>query len=324
MLKVLSLFSGIGAFESALTNIGVDYEISNFCEIDKYAVKCYCKLHNTDEDKNLEDITKVDLEKLPKEIDLLTHGSPCTSFSLAGKQLGGDEGSGTPSSLLWYSVKIIEKVRPKYVVWENVKNVLSKKHVHNFNKYLSVMTEMGYRNMYIIYNSKYFGVPQNRERIYVVSIRKDIENDFDWKNIKVDYNNVKVSLLDILENEKDVDKKYFFDRNIVKENSRNNGNVIVVGQTSNKGSQGGKVYSIDGVSPTICAGTHGYANGFVLQNGIVRRFTPKEIFRLMGFKDEEYEKCKELGISDTQLYKMAGNSIVVSVLEEIFKELFKD
>lgn len=322
MLRVLSLFSGIGAFESALTNIGKDYEVVNFCEIDKYASKAYSCLHNVSEDKNLGDITRVDLDGLSKNIDILTHGSPCTSFSLAGKQLGGDEGSGTPSSLLWYSVKIIEKVKPKYVIWENVKNVLSDRHKHNFQKYLSTMETLGYRNTYRVLNSQYFGVPQNRERIYVVSIRNDLQNDFSMDEVSVDYENFK-PVKGLLEGIETIDKSFFFDKEIKEENSRGKNNVIVVGQTSNKGSQGGKVFSEDGVFPTICAGTHGYAIGFVKQEGKVRRITPKEAFRLMGFKDNEYEKVSSLSISNTQLYKMAGNSIVVPVLEKIFDGFLK-
>ena len=97
-IKLLSLFSGIGAFEKALQNQGIGYDLVGFSEIDKYAVKSYCAIHNESLDKSLGDITKIDISKLPDDIDLLTHGSPCTSFSLAGKQAGGDEGSGTPSS----------------------------------------------------------------------------------------------------------------------------------------------------------------------------------------------------------------------------------
>ena len=137
-LKVLSLFSGIGAFEKALSNLGVDYELVGYSEIDKYASKSYCAIHGVDESLNFGDITKIDIKNLPKA-DLITHGSPCQSWSLAGKNEGGDKGSGTRSSLMWYSVEIIREVRPKYVIWENVKNVLSKKHRHNFDLYIDLL-----------------------------------------------------------------------------------------------------------------------------------------------------------------------------------------
>ena len=122
-LKVLSLFSGIGAFEKALTNIGVDYELVNYCEINEHASKCYSIIHGIPEELNLIDVTKIDTSQL-KDFDLLTHGSPCQSFSMAGKQEGGVKGSGTKSSLLWETVRVIQSKKPKYVIWENVKNVL--------------------------------------------------------------------------------------------------------------------------------------------------------------------------------------------------------
>ena len=89
-MKLLSLFTGIGAFEKALKNIGINYELVGFSEIDKYAIKSYCTIHNEDENKNLGDITKIDINKLPTDIDIITHGSPCQDFSIAGKQAGGD------------------------------------------------------------------------------------------------------------------------------------------------------------------------------------------------------------------------------------------
>lgn len=139
-MKVLSLFSGIGAFEKALKNLNIDYELVNYCEIDKYASKSYSLIHNVSEDKNLGDITKVDENKLPKDIDLITHGSPCTSISLVGLQKGANEGSGTPSSLMWETMRIVKSTSPKYIIWENVKNVLSKRHKQNFDKYIYIAT----------------------------------------------------------------------------------------------------------------------------------------------------------------------------------------
>lgn len=160
---------------------------------------------------NLGDITQINLEDLKekyknKEVGLLTHGSPCQSFSLAGKQEGGDEDSGTKSSLMWNSVKVIEALTPKIVIWENVKNVVSKRHIHNFNKYLEALESFGYNNYYKILNAKNYEVPQNRERIFVVSIRKDIDNQkFKFPKER----DLKILLENILE--EDVDEKYFLD-----------------------------------------------------------------------------------------------------------------
>jgi DNA (cytosine-5)-methyltransferase 1 len=114
-MKYLSLFSGIGAFEKALNNINIDYKLEGFSEIDKYAIKSYCTIHDVDESLNLGDITQIDIEKLPTDIDLITHGSPCQDFSVAGTNKGGDEGTNTRSSLMWNTVEIVKHCKPKYV-----------------------------------------------------------------------------------------------------------------------------------------------------------------------------------------------------------------
>ena len=168
MVHRLRLFSGIGAFKKALSNLNIKHEVVNYCEIDKFASKAYSVLHNVDESLNLGDITKVKIEELPKNIDLLTHGSPCQDFSVAGLGRGAD--GQTRSSLMWNSVEIIKMCKPTIVVWENVKNVLSKKHKHNFDKYILELEKLGYVNHYQVLNAKHYGIPQNRERIFVISI----------------------------------------------------------------------------------------------------------------------------------------------------------
>ena len=203
-MKVLSLFSGIGAFEKALDNLGAEYELVNYCEIDKWASKSYVAIHGVDESLNLGDITTVDTSKLPNDIDLLTHGSPCQSFSLAGLQHGGDMGSGTQSSLMWETVRIISDIKPKVIIWENVKNVLSKKHKHNFDAYIEQLDELNYNSYHKILNSRDFGIPQNRERIFVVSIRKDVDNG---KFKFPEPFELKLRLKDMLDDE--VDEKYY-------------------------------------------------------------------------------------------------------------------
>lgn len=129
----------------------MNYNLLNFCEFDKYATKSYCAIHGVDESLNLGDITQVDIEGLPTDVDLITHGSPCQSFSISGKQHGGEKGSGTRSSLLWNSVEIINHCKPKFVIWENVKNVLSKKHKPVFDSYIDEMKNSGYNTYYVHY-----------------------------------------------------------------------------------------------------------------------------------------------------------------------------
>ena len=164
-LKILELFGGIGACSKSLERLGIDYEIADYVEIDKYAVKSFNAIHNTNFEP--QDICKWDKDI---EVDLIMHGSPCQDFSLAGKQAGGDKNSGTRSSLMYETIRIVEKLKPKYVIWENVKNLLSKKHRHNFDAYLETMESLGYVNYYQVLNAKDYGIPQNRERVFTVSI----------------------------------------------------------------------------------------------------------------------------------------------------------
>ena len=475
MLKYLSLFSGIGSPEQALKNLGVEFELFGFSEIDKYAIKSYCAVHGVDESLNLGDITKIDIESLPLDIDLITHGSPCQDFSVAGNGKGGDLGSGTRSSLMWNTVAICEHCQPKFVIWENVKNVLSKKHRHNFDKYLEEMDRIGYNNFYQVLNAKDYGVPQNRERIFVVSIRKDIEKDFKFPK---GFDNG-IRLKDILEDE--VDEKYYINTEKAKKliseykgnlaishpirsrefegsgwkdncptlcardykdpknviipcitpdrlEKRQNGrrfkedgepmftlttaekdNVLI--ETDNKMRKRKDIKHEDryceycnkklerkrfngrledfnvflnrkycdrecmkkdylkiGVTEANWSNAHASArniNRLILQkdkceicgddknldihhidgnwrnnnldnlqclcrschmkiekgsNYRIRKLTPLETWRLMGFKDEQFLKAEQV-CSNTQLYKQAGNSIVVNVMEEIFKNL---
>ena len=203
MLKYLSLFSGIGAPEKALKNLGIEYELIGFSEIDKYAIKSYCAIHNVSEELNLGDITKIDIKSLPKDIDFITHGSPCTDLSLAGKEAGADKGSGTRSSLMWNSVEIFKHCKPKIILWENVKNLLSKKHKHNFDAYIEDLNNLGYVSYYKVLNAKDFGIPQNRERVFTISIRNDINKEFKFPE---PFDNG-IRLKDLLE--KEVDEKYY-------------------------------------------------------------------------------------------------------------------
>ena len=206
MLNVLSFFSGIGAFEKALENLGVDFNLVAFCELDKYASKSYCAIHGVDESKNLGDITKVDETKLPKNVDILTYGFPCQDISLAGKQKGlfNEDGTQTRSGLFFEALRIIAATKPKIAIAENVKNLTSKKFAEQFKIVLDSLEDAGYNNYWKVLNAKDFGIPQNRERVFIVSIRKDIDHGlFQFpKGFPLD-----TRLKDILED--DVDEKYY-------------------------------------------------------------------------------------------------------------------
>ena len=173
MLKVRTLFSGIGAPESALKKLGVDFEIVDFCEIDKYAVKSYCAIHGVDESKNLGDISKVWGRDLPYA-DLLVWGFPCQDISVAGKQRGIQEGE-TRSGLYYEGFRILKETRPKYSIIENVKNLVRKSFRADFDSMLDDIEGIGYNNYWKVLNAKNYGIPQNRERVFIVSIRKDVD-----------------------------------------------------------------------------------------------------------------------------------------------------
>lgn len=456
----------------------MNYNLVNFCEFDKYAVKSYCAIHDVDDRLNLGDITKVDIDNLPVDVDFITHGSPCftadtlvltdngykpivevevgdmvldhklgysmvtnffeqgekeiweieadfikrtirttsnhrfyvktsdsakpkwiecdklkltyklalvdngeikwipinsitntqefeevydieventhsftangviahncQSFSVAGKQHGGEKGSGTRSSLLWNSVEIICHCKPKFVIWENVKNVLSKKHKPVFDAYVDEMKNMGYNTYYQVLNAKNYGIPQNRERIYAISVREDIDNNSNYAG-HIDHNKYYdrfdkslfpepfdngLRLRDFLENE--VEEKYYLSQYKIKS--------IANWKAYQKPFE--RINGNNSISPTLTARGAGeehsgmitYSNKLEQTTNLqedclnkdisvfrIRKLTPKECYRLMGFSDEDFEKAKATGNSNSALYKQAGNSIVVNVLEEIYK-----
>ena len=228
-MKVLELFGGIGACSKALENLGVDFTIVDYVEIDKYAVKSFNAMHGTNFEP--QDITTWDKDL---DVDLIMHGSPCQDFSLAGKQAGGDKDSGTRSSLMYETIRIVEKLKPKYVIWENVKNLLSTKHKHNFDAYLEKMEKLGYKNYYQVLNAKDYGIPQNRERVFTVSIRNDINRVYMFPAKK----ELKLRLKDMLE--EDVDKKYYLTDSMIKNYQRDFGSK-------------GKELNINDIAPTLVA-----------------------------------------------------------------------
>jgi len=368
-LRILELFGGIGACSKALEKLGIDYEIADYVEIDKYAVKSFNAIHNTNFEP--QDITTWNKDI---EVDLVMHGSPCQDFSLAGLQAGGDEGSGTRSSLMYETIRIVKKLKPKYVIWENVKNLLSKKHRHNFDSYLEIMEELGYTNYYQVLNAKDYGIPQNRERVFTISIRNDINKIF----IFPEKQELKLKLKDMLE--ETVDEKYYLSDDKIDKISHWKGfqkpfekvqgkNSIVPTLTARGAGEehNGMITFSDNLENTTnlqeqClniknATKKGYIEAYegdsvnlaypdsktrrgrvgeqvsqtlqcndsmgVVNNDLrIRKLTPKECWRLMGFDDEDFDKASKVN-SNAQLYKQAGNSIVVNVLMAIFNELLK-
>lgn len=343
MIKYLSLFSGIGAFESALTNLGVNYEIVNYCEIDKYASKSYSAIHGVPETKNLWDITKVNVFNLPKpgEIDLVTYGFPCQDISIAGKQKGlfNEDGSLTRSGLFFDALKVIEYCKPKVAIAENVKNLTSKKFATQFETVLKSLEDAGYNNYWKVLNAKDYGIPQNRERVFIVSIRKDVDNElFEFpKPYKLEKR-----LKDFLESH--VDEKYYLsDAQITRMKTTSYASGQINRRAVNENGISGALCARDykdpkcvviepkkaiiddtysNIEPTLRAKSQGFKT--IDGDLRIRKLTPRECFRLMGFSDEEFERAENVPTSNSQLYKQAGNSIVVDVLEEIFRMMFDE
>lgn len=482
-LKVLELFSGIGAQHKALTNIGIN-ALCTQCDIDKYAIQAYNAIHG--ETKNLGDISAIDPNQLTQdEYDLITYSSPCQDFSFAGLQKGGEKGSGTRSSLLWEVEKIVKQVHPKYLLMENVKALVSKKFLSCFEKWIETLNSYGYKTYWKVLNAKNYGIPQNRERVFAVSIRNDIDQSFEFPSEQ----KLEKRLKDVLES--NVDAKYYLSKQvqdrfkfkpkgdniigttmpesrtigqrdvvfgtdglmgslvatdykqpkqiieytnnepiIVASRGRNPNNPndrtvgapteqrlepnsqgiantltsvqkdnyvlepnVLVAKRTEYGKMVRKAYEMgelkesrhnmtqleprtDGISNTLtsvqkdnyvlepkietlgnykpsgyendiktmynpyhdkvisdvaptqtanCGSSTSSATVLIQYNDYrIRKLTPRECYRLMGFSDEDFDKVKSVGISDTQCYKQAGNSIVVNCLMAIFTNMFKD
>ena len=202
MLKLRTLFSGIGSPEAALEKLGIEYELVDFCEFDKYASTSYCAIHNVEPSKNLGDVSKVDETKL-EYADLMVWGFPCQDISVAGNQKGIVEGE-TRSGLYHEGFRILKATMPKYSIIENVKNLCGEGFMDEFNSMLKEISALGYNNYWEVLNAKDYGIPQNRERVFIVSIRKDVdEGNFMFP---VGFDNG-LRLKDLLEDE--VDEKYY-------------------------------------------------------------------------------------------------------------------
>ena len=405
MLKVIELFAGIGAQRKGLERAGIEHEVVAISEIDKYALKVYEALYGNT--PNLGDISKI--EKLPKA-DMWTYSFPCTDISLSGRMKGLEKGSGTHSSLLWEVQRLLEVSKandelPKYLLLENVKNLISKKFKPYFDEWCRYLESLGYKNFYKVLNGKNYNVPQNRERIFLLSIRNCNEDYVFLNEIPLT-----TKLGDLLE--PNVADKYFLSGKLITcFSSMKNRNGLIRGLrfrprgkkdeyawtiTTAPGSRATDTFIIEPIPAAIRGRTdedgnykqqlelkkdgntntlttvqkdnvvivpqntkQGYAiahvgdgiytnradskRGVVQRESIptlktsnkdiavvvddptelisIRRLTPRECWRLMGWTDEDIDKAFKADVSETQLYKMAGNSIIVNCLEAIFKNI---
>ena len=259
MIRLLSLFSGIGAFESALRRGGYQFETVNYCEIDPYAAKAYSQIHDIPEEKNLHDVREVN-PLLLDNINLVTYGFPCQDISVAGKQKGFEhEGERTRSGLFFEALRIIEFLQPEYAICENVKALTSKKFTAEFQTVLSGLSKAGYNNYWEVLNAKDYGIPQNRERIFIVSIRKDIDTGtFTFPEKQP----LQLRVKDMLEPE--VDEKFYINSERAKKliEKITASPEIVGGGTENRiktighlgtGGQKGWVFNANGISRCLAA-----------------------------------------------------------------------
>lgn len=417
-----------------------DWKLVNFCEFDTYSTKSYCAIHNVDEKLNLGDITKVDETKL-EPFNMICGGSPCQDFSIAGEQKGSvwtckdccDENGApfqynpltvhwskrnkcphcgseniekTRSSLLVEYLRVVRGNKPNFGMYENVKNIVGKKFKDTtFKLFEDELHEYGYNTYWKVLNAKDYGIPQNRERVYLIFIKKELDNG---KFVFPEGFDNGIRLKDVLEDE--VDEKYYIsqdkvnkflanlkidecgdgennpkfigninrpdfgtgyaggvwdtdnisptlttmqgggrqphvmcgidksingtkqieyancltareDRGISNRKSEGTAVIEVIGNVNPSGKgMNGNVFSDDGLSPTLT--TNKGEGNKILSNLRIRKLTPKETFRLMGFNDSAYDAASKV-VSNSQLYKQTGNSIVVDVLYYILVKLYK-
>lgn len=422
MIKVFEAFAGVGAQRMALDRAMIPHEVVGISEIDQFAVKSYEAIHGRTH--NFGDISKIETAELP-DFDLFTYSFPCTQISVAGTMAGLSKGSGTSSSLLWECQRIIQDKKPKYLLMENVKNLVGKKFMPDFQEWIDYLDTLGYTSHWKVMNAKDYGIPQNRERVFMLSTLNE-EFDFAFPEKQP----LTVHLADVLEDEvaqkyhlkkelqekfvpseklKILDDTYGFDESVreyeetsptlragrtglkvnmpkppakgcamrgrytengteqrieVRKDEVSNAlttvqkdSLVIQGRLEQKGwkDEMKRVYDPSGLSPTLTTmqggyrqpkilqrprgfnkgGAHGISptisahswqqnNALLTPDATIRKLTPRECWRLMAFSDEAFDKAVEAGISDTQLYRQAGNSIVVTVMESLFKEWFKE
>lgn len=359
-LRVFEAFAGYGSQRMALRNLGIPFEIVGISEIEGEVIRSYAAIHTDflekrkDLDKHVKlgkeellsylqklnvpldyktfinraskmkeeqlkemylanqlahnygDITRINPEELP-DFDLFTYSFPCQDISVAGYQNGLNQDSGTRSSLLWECCKIIETKKPKYLMMENVKNLVGCNHKANFLKFLQYLETIGYKNRWAVLNAKDYGIPQSRERVFCISVLDEMNYFRFPKPMPLD-----TKLSDLLET--NVDENFYLKNNqsmtspIEQEYSYCIDSNYWKGSTLNSFLEKRRRQLVtDGVNE--------------LGEYKVRRLTPREAWRLMGVSDADFEKVSSI-MSNTSLYKQAGNSIVVNVLEQIFSNLF--
>ena len=354
-VKVVSLFSGIGGFEEAFKESKMEHEVVFASEIDKFARQAYkanfpdIELHG-----DIRDVNEFDVP----DHDLLLAGFPCQSFSITGKREGFNDIRGT---LFFDIVRILKAKRPKYILLENVRNLVSHDKNETIKTILQNLSEIGYTIDFEILNTNKVGVPQNRERTYIVGIRNyqtekyfiesetaTVNSMKAWANennirtfnffINFEYNekdDYKVLEDIIKENDKVEDEFYFNNTKLnkflansnIKDYERRQNQILKVfdlpREVHNDLERQRRVYSIKGVSPTVLARSDSTKILVKRDNNYaIRKITPLENFLVQGFDKKFVKNIKEVGISNTQLYKQSGNAVSPPVITKIYDLLY--
>lgn len=435
-MKFIDICSGIGGFRSALEKHG--HNCVAFAEIDKFAKQSYRAIYDTENEEELDDITSVTDEHFRLyrgQVDIITGGFPCQAFSIAGNRRGFEDTRGT---IFFHIARAIKEIQPSYVLLENVKGLLSHDKGRTYGTIIQALDELGYFIEWGLFNSKYWGVPQNRERVYILVTRKDVWKEPKLFNLVKQQTSVDTRLVDILE--KDVDESYYLSEEKTRKltlnedlsgrlnhydyrdddsvhsvnrvsprlntmqggdrqpkvavpvltpdrlNKRQNGrrfkedndpmftltsqdrHGIAIREATKKGyaeamegdrvnasftnskkdygrmgrqavetmnenkdkliygmtiNAYNKTLDSTGLSPTLTTRPEGFKTAIlpITEDLRIRKLTPLECWRLQGFSDEQFDKAKNSGVSNSQLYKQAGNAVTVNVVDAIVGEL---
>lgn len=309
-IKLLSLFSGIGAFEQALKNIGQKFKLVNFCEKEDYISKAYSILHNEPLSKNLGDITQVDGNEID-DIDIATIGFPCQNISALGNKEGffDKDGNKTKSGLFFDAIKILVKKLPKIAIIENVKRITHKPMEKDFNTMKKIINNIGYNFYYKVLNTKDYGLPHSRNRLFGVCVRKDIDNgklEFPKKKVLTTtaadyYDNINIIPDNCYVGPEQYE--YFSEKRLKKRYSSLNSDIIICMSTKQ--------------------GQRSNPQNFIKNEKGYRMLTAREMFALQGFKKESADLLLNNGFTLDKIGYMCGNTISVPVLESLFKEIIK-
>ena len=347
-MRIVSLFSGIGGFELGIKNSNLEGNVIFSSEIDKHATLSYLSNFH---DNNLKgDITKIDEKDIPDH-QLLVAGFPCQAFSIAGKQKGFDDIRGT---LFFDVARILKEKQPKYLLLENVKNLVAHNGGETFKTIIKTLNDVGYTIDFTVVNSLEAGLPHNRERTYIVGILNgrteeriidrrskkidDLKSNFKYKGFdffsSLSFDNPQKHIIDILE--KDKCERYlisnskvvkFLEENNFNEDGKCADKIVKLfdlpREIWNDLERQRRVYSVYGVSPTILARsdtTKVYIHS--KKGNYIRKFTPRENFRLQGFNEEFIDNILNT-VSMTQQYKQAGNAVSPPVITGIINHFIE-